>query len=216
MVYNVINNLYRNGAKVIYESLNEIHASGHACQEEVKLIHSLICPKFFIPVHGERRHLQKHAELAMKMGMLPTNIILADIGSKVEVTKTSIRLGENVPSGCLLVDGLGVGDVGSSVLRDRKHLSEDGLFVAVIGVNSLNGEVFGIDITSRGFMYTKEESEKIVEEAKEVLKIALSKIDLKAVGDWTSVKNTVRKELKNLFIKRTKRDPLIIPVILEN
>ncbi len=216
MVYNVINNLYRNGAKVIYESLNEIHASGHACQEEVKLIHSLICPKFFIPVHGERRHLQKHAELAMKMGMLPTNIILADIGSKVEVTKTSIRLGENVPSGCLLVDGLGVGDVGSSVLRDRKHLSEDGLFVAVIGVNSLNGEVFGIDITSRGFMYTKEESEKIVDEAKEVLRVALSKIDLKSVGDWTSVKNTVRKELKNLFIKRTKRDPLIIPIILEN
>ncbi len=216
MVYNVINNLYRCGAKVIYESLNEIHASGHACQEEIKLMHSLLHPKFFIPVHGERRHLQKHAELAMKMGMLPTRIILADIGNRVEVTRNSIRFGENVPSGCLLVDGLGVGDVGSVVLRDRKHLAEAGLFVAVIGVDSLSGEVFGIDITSRGFMYTKEESEKMVEEAKEVLKTALGKIDLKAVGDWTAVKNVARKELKNLFFKRTRRDPLIIPVILEN
>ena len=215
MVYNVINNLYKCGAKVIYESLNEIHASGHACQDEIKLIHSLICPKFFIPVHGEVRHLQKHAELAMKMGMLPTNIILADIGNKVEVSKTSIRIGDNVPSGSMLVDGLGVGDVGSAVLRDRKHLAEAGLIVVAIGVNSMSGELFSIDITSRGFMYSREESDKIVEEAKEVVRNTLSKIDLKAIGDWNSVKNTVRKDLRNLFFKRTRRDPLIIPVILE-
>ena len=149
MVYNVINNLYRHGAKVIYQSLAEVHASGHACQDEIKLIHSLIKPKFFIPVHGERRHLQKHAELAMKMGMLPTNIVITDIGNVAVVTKNSIRIGDNVPSGCLLVDGLGVGDVGSVVLRDRKHLSEEGMLVAVVGINSLSGEVYGVDITSR-------------------------------------------------------------------
>ena len=215
MVYNVINNLYRCGAKVIYESLNEIHASGHACQEEIKLVHSLICPKFFIPVHGEVRHLQKHAELAMKMGMLPTNIILADIGNKVEVSKTSIRIGDSVPSGSMLVDGLGVGDVGSSVLRDRKHLSEAGLFVVAMGINSMSGELVSIDITSKGFMYSRAESDTIEEEAKEVVRNTLAKIDLKAVGDWNSVKNTVRKDLRNLFFKRTRRDPLIIPVILE-
>ena len=215
MVYNVINNLYRCGAKVIYESLNEIHASGHACQEEIKLVHSLICPKFFIPVHGEVRHLQKHAELAMKMGMLPTNIILADIGNKVEVSKTSIRIGDSVPSGSMLVDGLGVGDVGSSVLRDRKHLSEAGLFVVAMGINSMSGELVSIDITSKGFMYSRAESDTIEEEAKEVVRNTLAKIDLKVVGDWNSVKNTVRKDLRNLFFKRTRRDPLIIPVILE-
>lgn len=216
MVYNVINNLYRRGAKVIYESLAEIHASGHACQDEIKLMHSLIKPKFFIPVHGERRHLQKHAELAVKMGTPPTNIVITDIGNVVEVTKNSIRIGDNVPSGCLLVDGLGVGDVGSVVLRDRKHLAEEGMLVAVIGINSLSGEVYGVDITSRGFMYSKDESEKLLAEAKDVTKHALEGIDLKGVGDWTAVKNQVRKELKNLFFKRTRRNPMIIPVIMEN
>ena len=216
MVYNVINNLYRRGAKVIYESLAEIHASGHACQDEIKLMHSLIKPKFFIPVHGERRHLQKHAELAVKMGTPPTNIVITDIGNVVEVTKNSIRIGDNVPSGCLLVDGLGVGDVGSVVLRDRKHLAEEGMLVAVIGVNSLSGEIYGVDITSRGFMYSKDESEALLAEAKEVIKRALESIDLKGVGDWTAVKNQVKKELKNLFFKRTRRNPMIVPIIMEN
>ena len=216
MVYNVINNLYRHGAKVIYESLAEVHASGHACQDEIKLIHSLIKPKFFIPVHGERRHLQKHAELAMKMGMLPTNIVITDIGNVAVLTKKSIRIGDNVPSGCLLVDGLGVGDAGSVVLRDRKHLSEEGMIVAVMGINSLSGEVYGVDITSRGFMYSKDESEKLLSEAKEVTRRTLEGIDLKGVGDWTGVKNAVRKDLKNLFFKRTRRNPMIIPVIMEN
>ena len=216
MVYNVINNLYRRGAKVIYESLAEIHASGHACQDEIKLMHSLIKPKFFIPVHGERRHLQKHAELAVKMGTPPTNIVITDIGNVVEVTKNSIRIGDNVPSGCLLVDGLGVGDVGSVVLRDRKHLAEEGMLVAVIGVNSLSGEIYGVDITSRGFMYSKDESEALLAEAKEVTKRALESIDLNGVGDWTAVKNQVKKELKNLFFKRTRRNPMIVPIIMEN
>ena len=216
MVYNVINNLYRRGAKVIYESLAEIHASGHACQDEIKLIHSLVKPKFFIPVHGERRHLQKHAELAVKMGTPSTNIVITDIGNVAEVSKTSIRLGDNVPSGCLLVDGLGVGDVGSNVLRERKHLAEDGMIVCAVGVNSLSGEVWGVDVTSRGFMYYKDESDSIVAEVKETTKKLLDGIDLKAVGDWTPVKNALRKELKNLFYKRTRRNPMVIPVIMEN
>ncbi|MBR2989156.1 MAG: ribonuclease J [Clostridia bacterium] len=216
MVYNVINNLYRRGARVIYESLAEVHASGHACQDEIKLIHSLIKPKFFIPVHGERRHLQKHAELAVKMGTPSTNIVITDIGNVAEVTKTSIRIGDNFPSGCLLVDGLGVGDVGSVVLRDRKHLAEEGMIVCAVGINSLSGEVFAVDVTSRGFMFGKDEAENLIDDAKEVTKKLLEGIDLKAVGDWTGVKTAIRKELKNLFYKRTRRNPMVIPVIMED
>ena len=215
MVYNVVNNIYQHGAKAIYERLAEVHASGHACQDELKLIHALIKPKYFIPVHGERRHLQKHAELAVKMGTPANNSIIPDIGNQIEITGKTFRMGDNIPSGCLLVDGLGVGDVGSIVLRDRKHLSEEGLFVAVVGVNSLSGEIFGIDISSKGFMYSDEESEAIIEEAKTVLKTALGKMDLKGAADWTQVKATMRKELKNLFFKRTRRNPMVIPVILE-
>ncbi len=216
MVYNVVNNIYQHGAKAIYERLAEVHASGHACQDELKLMHALIKPKYFIPVHGERRHLQKHAELAVKMGMPANNIIIPDIGNRIEITGKTFRMGDNIPSGCLLVDGLGVGDVGSIVLRDRKHLSEEGLFVAAVGVNSLSGEIFGIDISSKGFMYSDEESAAIIEEAKNVLKNALTQMDLKGAADWTQAKAVMRKELKNLFFKRTRRNPMIIPVILEN
>ena len=216
MVYNVVNNIYQHGARAIYERLAEVHASGHACQDELKLIHALIKPKNFIPVHGERRHLQKHAELAVKMGTPANNIIIPDIGNRIEITGKTFRMGDNIPSGCLLVDGLGVGDVGSIVLRDRKHLSEEGLFVAAVGINSLSGEIFGIDITSKGFMYSDEESDAIIEEAKTVLKNALSQMDLKGAADWTQVKSVMRKELKNLFFKRTRRNPMVIPVILED
>ena len=216
MVYNVVNNIYQHGARAIYERLAEVHASGHACQDELKLIHALIKPKYFIPVHGERRHLQKHAELAVKMGTPANNIIIPDIGNRIEITGKTFRMGDNIPSGRLLVDGLGVGDVGSIVLRDRKHLSEEGLFVAAVGINSLSGEIFGIDITSKGFMYSDEESDAIIEEAKTVLKNALSQMDLKGAADWTQVKSVMRKELKNLFFKRTRRNPMVIPVILED
>ena len=216
MVYNVVNNIYQHGARAIYERLAEVHASGHACQDELKLIHALIKPKYFIPVHGERRHLQKHAELAVKMGTPANNIIIPDIGNRIEITGKTFRMGDNIPSGCLLVDGLGVGDVGSIVLRDRKHLSEEGLFVAAVGINSLSGEIFGIDITSKGFMYSDEESDAIIEEAKTVLKNALSQMDMKGAADWTQVKSVMRKELKNLFFKRTRRNPMVIPVILED
>ncbi len=216
LVYNVINNLYRHGARVIYESLAEVHASGHACQEEIKLIHSLIKPKFFVPVHGETRHLQKHAELAVKLGTPPQNIVITEIGNVAEVSKSSIRLSDSVHSGCLLVDGLGVGDVGSSVLRERKHLSEEGVLVVAVGISALSGEVYNVEITSRGFTFAKDEAEKLFEDAREIIRNTLSNIDLKAVEDWTTVKNAVRKDLKNMFFKRTRRNPMIIPVIMEN
>ena len=206
MVYNVINNLYRHGVRVIYERLAEVHVSGHACQDELQLIHSLIKPKFFIPVHGEYRHLKKHAELAMRMGMPSSDIILTDIGNCVQVTKRSIRFADNVPAGYLLVDGLGVGDVGSVVLRDRKHLSEDGLFVVVVGVNTVSGEVTAVEITSRGFAYQKEDD--LFEEAKEIVRKVVAQTDVKEVaGDYNGLKNSIRKELKSFLFRKTHRNP---------
>lgn len=215
MVYNVINNLYRHGVRVIYERLAEVHVSGHACQDELQLIHSLIKPKFFIPVHGEYRHLKKHAELAMRMGMPSSDIILTDIGNCVQVTKRSIRFADNVPAGYLLVDGLGVGDVGSVVLRDRKHLSEDGLFVVVVGVNTVSGEVTAVEITSRGFAYQKEDD--LFEEAKEIVRKVVAQTDVKEVaGDYNGLKNSIRKELKSFLFRKTHRNPMILSLILEN
>lgn len=215
MVYNVINNLYRHGVRVIYERLAEVHVSGHACEDELQLIHSLIKPKFFIPVHGEYRHLKKHAELAMRMGMPSSNIILTDIGSCVNVTKRTIGFADNVPAGYLLVDGLGVGDVGSVVLRDRKHLSEDGLFVVVVGVNTVSGEVTAVEITSRGFAYQKEDD--LFEEAKEIVRRVVSQTDVKEVaGDYNGLKNAIRKELKSFLFRKTHRNPMILSLFLEN
>lgn len=215
MVYNVINNLYRHGVRVIYERLAEVHVSGHACQDELQLIHSLIKPKYFIPVHGEYRHLKKHAELAMRMGMPSSNIILADIGNCVKVTKNSIKFGDNVPAGYLLVDGLGVGDVGSVVLRDRKHLSEDGLFVVVVGVNTVSGEVTAVEITSRGFAYQKEDD--LFDEARDIVRRVVSQTDVKEIaGDYNGLKNAIRKELKSLLFRKTRRNPMILSLILEN
>ena len=215
MVYNVINNLYRHGVRVIYERLAEVHVSGHACQDELQLIHSLIKPKYFIPVHGEFRHLKKHAELAMRMGMPSSNIILTDIGNCVLVSKKTIKFGDNVPAGYLLVDGLGVGDVGSVVLRDRKHLSEDGLFVIVVGVNTVSGEVTAVEITSRGFAYQKEDD--LFEEAKEIVRRTVAQADIKEIaGDYNGLKNSIRKELKNFLFRKTRRNPMILSLILEN
>lgn len=215
MVYNVINNLYRHGVRVIYERIAEVHVSGHACQDELQLIHSLIKPKYFIPVHGEYRHLKKHAELAMRMGMPSSNIILTDIGNCVLVSKKTIKFGDNVPAGYLLVDGLGVGDVGSVVLRDRKHLSEDGLFVIVVGVNTVSGEVTAVEITSRGFAYQKEDD--LFEEAKDIVRKVVAQSDIKEIaGDYNGLKNAIRKELKNLLFRKTRRNPMILSLILEN
>lgn len=214
MVYNVINNLYRHGAKVIYESLAEVHASGHACREEIKLMHSMLKPKFFIPVHGEHRHLKKHADLAISMGMRPSNIIITDIGDVVEVSDRTFRCTERVRSGALLVDGLGVGEVGSLVLRDRKHLAQEGSVSTAVAIDMKSGEILGVDITSRGFAYTQD-TDELLNQCKELVKNVLLGTDIKAQEDWNAVKQNIRKEVKNFIFRKTKRSPMIIIQILE-
>lgn len=213
MVYSVINNIYRHGAKVIYESLAEVHVSGHACRDEISLIHALLKPQYFIPVHGEHRHLQKHAELAVSMGEMPSHIIITDIGDCVYVSPKTFKIGEQVASGSLLVDGLGVGDTDSSVLRDRKHLSEDGLLIAVICIDELSGTVSAIDITSRGFAYDNE-SDDFFEKCKDDLSRLLSTYDLREC-DRNSLNATIRKELKNYIFKKTRRNPMILPMVID-
>ena len=214
MVYNVINNLYRHGCRVIYESLAEVHVSGHAYQEELKLMHSLLKPKFFMPVHGEHRHQKKHAELAMKIGTPSSNIIVPDIGNQVLVTRRSIKLTDNIPAGAVLVDGLGVGDVGSTVLRDRKHLAEEGLFVIVIGLDREEGKVTSVDVISRGFVYA-EDAEELLEEAKKLVLRVSAKIDLKDLEDVAVYKHVVRREMKSFLYKETRRSPMILPIVSE-
>ena len=213
MVYNVINNVYRHGARVIYESLAELHVSGHACRDELSLLHALLKPQFFIPVHGEHRHLQKHAELAVSMGELPSHIIITDIGDCVHVSHKMFKIGEQVAAGSLLVDGLGVGDTDSSVLRDRKHLAEDGLLIAVICIDELSGEVSAIDITSRGFAYDTD-NEEFFEKCRDDISRVLGEYDLREC--YRSVlNNTIRKELKNYIFKKTRRSPMILPMVID-
>jgi len=215
MVSSVINNLYRKGARVIYESLAEVHASGHACQDELRMMLTLVRPKFFIPIHGEYRHLKKHSEMAISMGIPKQNIFLADIGNVVEVNKTEMKQVDNVSAGYLLVDGLGVGDVGSVVLRDRKHLSEDGLFIVVLGIDKRSGEITALDVTSRGFVYLKENDE-MFEEAKDVVRQLYANLDQKDIADWSVLKNIIRREVKSYLFKKTHRSPMILTMILES
>jgi len=173
-VSKVINQLFKKGANVIYDDLADVHVSGHACQEELKLIHTLVKPKYFIPVHGEYRHLRQHAQLAQTLGMPRENVFLPDIGTAIELSKTEGKMLANVPAGNILVDGLGVGDVGNIVLRDRKHLSQDGLLVVVVTIAKDSGLVIaGPDIISRGFVYVRE-SEDLMDDARKVVKDALN------------------------------------------
>ena len=215
MVYNVINNLYRHGCKVIYESLAEVHVSGHAYQEELKLMHALLKPKFFMPVHGEHRHQKKHAELAMRIGMPSSSIIVPDIGNQILVTRRTMKAGDNVPAGAVLVDGLGVGDVGSTVLRDRKHLAEEGLFVIVIGMDREEGKILSVDVISRGFVYA-ENAEGLMEEAKKLVLRVSAKSDLKEIEDLSVYKNMIRREMKSFLYKETRRSPMILPIVTES
>lgn len=214
MIYTVINNLYRHGCKVIYEALSEVHASGHAYQEEIKLIHSLIKPKFFIPVHGERRHQCRHAELAESMGTGISNILIPDVGSTVLLSKKKMSFSDNVPAGNILIDGLGVGDVGNTILRDRKHMAEEGLVIILISIDRLTGIINDIDITSRGFVYG-EEGDSLTEEAKGVVLEAGEAIDLKGEEDLSTYKNKIRKNMRSFFIKKIRRNPMIIPIVIE-
>lgn len=210
MVYTVINNIYRHGARVIYESLAEVHVSGHACRDELMLMHALVKPTYFIPVHGEHRHLQKHAELAVSMGMSPANIIITDIGDCVHVSPRTFKIGESISAGSLLVDGLAVSDADSVVLRDRKHLSEDGLLVAVVCVDELSGMVKSIELESRGFKF--ENDENISSQCKGLIKRVLSEMDLRET-DLGIIKNTLRKEIRNFVGKKTKRNPMVLPIV---
>lgn len=215
LVSRVINQLFKKGADVIYESLLDIHVSGHAYQEELKLMQALVKPKFFVPVHGEYRHLKQHAQLAEKMGVSKENIFIANIGTVLEFTKDSGRTAGTVVSGKVLVDGLGVGDVGNIVLRDRKHLSQDGLIVVVITISKEKGQVVaGPDIISRGFVYVRE-SEDLMEEARGVIKDALAKCEEKQITEWGTIKSQVRDSLREFIYEKTKRNPMILPIIME-
>ncbi len=214
-VSKIINKLIEKGTNVVYESWSDIHVSGHANQEELKLMHSLVKPKYFVPVHGEIKHLKMHAELSREMGTPQENIFILENGQTLEFTKDDASLGMMVPSGQILVDGLGVGDVGNIVLRDRKHLSEDGLIVVVVTMNKATGLVAaGPDIVSRGFVYVRE-SEDLMVEARKVVKDTLNKCEEKKITDWSTIKSNVRDDLRSFLYSTIKRNPMILPIIME-
>jgi ribonuclease J len=211
----MMNHLYRRGAEVIYEKVSEIHVSGHASQEELKIMMNLVKPACFVPVHGEYRHLVKHTHLARKMGIDDENIILAEDGDIVEVTADSIGLVGRVNAGKIFVDGKGVGDVGNMVLRDRKHLSQDGMVIALIGLNERTGEViFGPDIITRGLVF-EEESAHLLEGAKGAVLDTLSKVNVEAKGEALEVKEEIRRALRRFFNRALERRPIILPLIIE-
>ena len=214
-VSRVINQLVCTGANVIYEALADVHVSGHACQEELKLIHVLTKPKFFIPVHGEDRHLHFHARLAESLGMPEGNIHISEIGEMIEIGPASLSVAGTVPSGSVLIDGLGVGDVGAVVLRDRKHLSEDGLLIVVMGIDHELGVVTsGPDIISRGFVYMRE-ADELVDGARAAAKRALDAYGPIDANDWNRVKNEVRDSVQRYIYDTIKRNPMILPIIVE-
>ena len=214
-VSKIINELSRAGAEVVYEKSEGLHVSGHACQEELKIIHALCKPKFFIPVHGEQRHLQLHGKLAVQMGVSPRNIRIAEIGSVIELTGKTCKINGTVPAGKIFVDGTGVGDVGSVVLRDRKHLAQDGMIVVCVNLSSQDGSIItGPDIITRGFIYVKE-SEDLMEELRCIATEAIERCSRKRVKDWTAIKTAIKNDLSGYLFKTTKRNPMILPVIIE-
>ena len=211
----IINELYRKGAEVVYEKSEGLHVSGHACQEELKIIHALTKPKFFIPIHGEQRHLQIHAKLAKQMGMNPKNILVSDIGQVMELSARTCRINGSVPAGKVLVDGTGVGDVGSVVLRDRKHLAQDGMLVVCVNLSSQDGSIIsGPDIITRGFVYVKE-SETLMEDLRLIALDSVERCQKKGARDWATIKSSIKNDLSSYLYKTTKRNPMILPVIME-
>ncbi len=210
MIYGVINNLYRLGAEVIYESLEPIHVSGHACKGELRVLHTLVKPKFFIPVHGEYRHLKKHAALAQSLGMKAYDTLIAEIGDTVEVTKDRMYFGEKIPAGSRFVDGVGIDGADSFVLRDRIHLSEDGVIVAVVGVDEFSATLSSVEIIAKGLVLT----DNMIEEAKAGVMDLLRRTDLKAVRDETELASIIRRNIKNYIFKATKKNPMILPVVM--
>ncbi len=215
MVSNTINHLYMLGAEVVYEKANGVHVSGHASQEELKLMHHLVRPKFFMPVHGEYRHLVKHARLAESLGMDPKNIMIAQNGSVVELSRDKICVNGKVMAGKVLIDGLGVGDVGNIVLRDRRQLSQDGIMIVVVGVDSATNQIVsGPDIVSRGFVYVRE-AEDLMVEAKGRVQDALDKCEERNHTEWSTLKVAIRDSLGRFLFEKTRRRPMIIPIIME-
>ena len=215
MVSNTINHLYMLGAEVVYEKANGVHVSGHASQEELKLMHHLVRPKFFMPVHGEYRHLVKHARLAESLGMDPKNIMIAENGSVVELSRDKICINGKVMAGKVLIDGLGVGDVGNIVLRDRRQLSQDGIMIVVVGVDSATNQIVsGPDIVSRGFVYVRE-AEDLMVEAKGRVQEALDKCEERNHTEWSTLKVAIRDSLGRFLFEKTRRRPMIIPIIME-
>ncbi len=213
-VSRVVNELMKHGANVVYEKMYDVHVSGHACQEELKIILSLVKPKFYFPIHGEQKHIIKNAKLGEAMGIAKENIITATIGNVVELTKKSARIVETVQAGRVLVDGLGVGDVGSVVLRDRKHLAEDGVIVVVMTLDSVTGEILsGPEVISRGFVYVKE-SEQLMDDATEAACDALEQCYIKRIDDMNAVKTKVRDAVSRCLYERTRRSPMILPIVM--
>ena len=214
-VGNVVDELLKRGCEVIYESMYEVHVSGHACREELKIIQCLTKPKYFIPVHGEQKHLRSHRELAVSMGVPKENVYIGDVGKAVELTDSYIKEVENVPAGKVFVDGLGVGDVGSIVLRDRKHLGQDGLIIVVASLDVYDGHVIsGPDIVSRGFVYVKE-SENLLDEIRRVSRETLEDCANNNVGEWAVIKNRIKDSVSALISERTGRYPMILPILME-
>lgn len=210
MIYGVINNLYRLGAEVIYESLEPIHVSGHACRGELRILHSLVKPRFFIPVHGEYRHLKKHAQLAQSLGMRESNTLIADIGDTVLIDGKYMKFGEKFPSGSRFVDGVGIDGADSFVLRDRIHLSEDGLVVAVVAVDEYSAKLSSVEIIGKGLVL----SDEMVNEAKANLLNTLNQTDMRKVRDEAELSAIIRRSLKNYLFKVTKKNPMLVPVVM--
>ena len=214
-VIRVVNELLKKGADVVYGGIEDIHVSGHAHQEELKLMLALTKPKFFMPVHGEYMHLSSHRDLAISMGMDKKNIFVNKLGDVLELSKNEAKVTGTVPTGQVMVDGLGVGDVGNIVLRDRKHLSEDGLMVVVVSMEEETGQIVaGPDIISRGFVYVRE-SEGLMDGAREVVMKALQECEEKNITSWNYIKNLIKDTLKNYIWQKTKRSPMILPIIME-
>ncbi len=215
LVSNVIDDLFKIGAEVIYHTLKDIHVSGHACQEEQKLILSLVKPQYFIPVHGEFRHLQAHAETAVKVGVEPENCVMLTNGSVLELDKNFCKVTGTIPAGQILVDGLGVGDVGNIVLRDRQHLSQDGLIIVVIAMEGKTGTILaGPDVISRGFVYVRESEDLMDAMRREIVK-EIEKIQINGIKDWSTIKNSIKDTVHDFVYSKTRRNPMVIPIISE-
>ncbi len=214
-VGNVVDELLKRGCEVVHESMYEVHVSGHACQEELKILHSLVKPKYFIPVHGEQKHLRKHMDIALSLGMKRQNIFIGDIGKVVELTDDYMKEVAPVPAGKVFVDGLGVGDVGSIVLRDRKHLGQDGLIIIVASLDVYDGHVIsGPDIVSRGFVYVRE-SEGLLDEVKICALDILEDCAQRNIHEWGVIKNKIKDDVAKLILQRTRRSPMILPILME-